>query len=144
MKNMKKGQYFSFDVLIAGVIAILAFGALLLYWQYSIEQDPSNIESIRREAIKHMLVLTSENENYSILVNNTPILKNDRDIKKSVESYINDFSITGNLCVKIGKQSYGKTDSGECIIGIRQAKIERLFITNDTENVTLVEFYFSR
>jgi hypothetical protein len=143
-----KGQYFSFDVLIAGIIAIISFGLLFIYWQYSLENDQIRAEALRENLIRHVNVLTSSSSDYSILINNTPILKNTTEINNTINDYISSFLQGRKFCLVIttedSKTFYGNLTNNFCDIGKKQAKIERLFIANDTTyKPAFLEFYLS-
>ncbi len=75
-KASRKGQYFTFDVILAGIIMILAIILLINYWRYALENSAPMKDNLTKEAIRVSNLLFTTRGKYAIIQeNSTSILK---------------------------------------------------------------------
>ncbi len=146
-----KGQYFSFDVIIASILAIAIFSILFIYWQQSINNSAIERENLMKELMNYISILTS-NTTYNIFIShhttNLSLLSqkvNELSLRIKTES--NKY-----LCVKatwIENNNVESRTYGECqtaAFQVKQVSIERVFILkkDDGEKLPLfLTFYLS-
>jgi hypothetical protein len=147
-----KGQYFSFDVIIASILAIAVFSILFIYWQQSINNSAIERENLMKELMNYISILTS-NTTYNIFI--FPYTTNLSLLSQKVNELSLRIKTESNryLCVKATWIENNNVESrayGECqtaaLNQVKQVSIERVFILkkDDGEELPLfLTFYLS-
>jgi len=146
-----KGQYFSFDVIIASILAIAIFSILFIYWQQSINNSAIERENLMKELMNYISILTS-NTTYNIFI--SPYTTNLSLLSQKVNELSLRIKTESNkyLCVNATWVENNNVESrayGECqtaAFQVKQVSIERVFILkkDDGEELPLfLTFYLS-
>lgn len=99
-----KGQYFSFDVIIASVMFILALVTLFSFWAYITQATNQNLEFLRKEAIRISYLLTSSSPRLSIIedpLSHRLISLNGEIDKLTIANKIRNVNSSTLFCVEI-------------------------------------------
>jgi hypothetical protein len=148
-----KGQYFSFDVIIASILAIAVFSILFIYWQQSINNSAIERENLMKELMNYISILTS-NTTYNIFIShhatNLSLLSqkvNELSLRIKTESNkylcVNATWIENN---NVESKAYGECQNAALNQVRNQVNIERVFILkkDDGEELALfLTFYLS-
>ncbi len=136
-----KGQYFTIDVIIAGVVALLVLILLINYWQYSLENNTLYRDSLNKEAIRVSLLLFSKNSDFS-LINSSSISALKTDNVSEMAKIIG--KLNDSVYVKVSVFMDGQKVFGGKDIGFPQAKVSRMVWDPYEEKLRRIDIYVSR
>ena len=138
---MMRGQYFTIDVVVAGIVALIMIIMLLTYWHYATENATLYRDTLNKEAIKVSLLLFSKNGDFSI-VNASSI-----DALKTA-----NVTELANIIDRLNRSVYvnvrvlmdGKPIYGGDTAHFPEVKISRLVWDPFNERVRRIDIYVSR
>ena len=139
---MKKGQYFTFDVIVAGIIAVFTLILLLSYWRYALENSTLVKDTLTKEAIRVSNLLMSPNGDYSIIKANTTSVLKDKQAIYSVCEELNR-SLPYKLTVIEHTPEGSAILFGSSTIGAPSDKVYRVAYDEELNTMVLLEIYVS-
>ncbi len=99
-----KGQYFSFDVVVASLMFVLALVTLFSFWAYITQTSNQNLEFLRKEAIRISYLLISDSPNMGIIedpLTHRLISLNGEVDKATIAERIRNANSTTRFCIQV-------------------------------------------
>ncbi len=117
-----KGQYFSFDALMGAFMYIIALITFFSFWYYVSTQSTTNMDMLRKEAIRISYLLLSSSSNYSII--NDPLsFTYDTTTKEKAREKIESLDATTPYCLKVVYFNPSNNNEGEIYDGCANHEI---------------------
>ena len=136
-----KGQYFTLDVIVAGVVALMVIVFLLNYWQYALDNNVLYKDSLNKEAIRISQMMFSKNGEYSLVNKTSPaVLKAGGDEKLySIIDNLNKSVFVSITVYKNNKLLYGNP-----AVHYPEAKISRVAYDPSLDKPVDITIHVSR
>ncbi|RME79629.1 MAG: hypothetical protein D6769_01825 [Methanobacteriota archaeon] len=139
-----KGQYFTLDVIVAAIMAVISIMLLLGYWQYSLENSPIIQDSLNKQAIRVSQLFFSISSDYSLLEKKGLLINDTAEMEKRAAAL--NKTLPYNLCLMLKFPDNSESVFGCPPLASNQAKIERVayFKNSSISSPVLVEIFLSK